>query len=139
MLLNKHHLGMLHTADFLAGEGDYRQLGLSCEARKSIIREFFSPIKKHAHTGIVVGVDADSFRNITKDVKKHIRPEVFCFQRVIKLVSLIIKDWEARLGWSDPEPYQLFFDDAEDYAMKVYKFLCMLRRVDSVARDRIGC
>jgi hypothetical protein len=88
---------------------------------------------------ITVGVDAECVRRLTKETRKHTRHEVFFFQRVIKIVSLITKIWEQLLGWTEPEPYQFFFDDAEACSMKVYKFLCMLKLADSDARNRIGC
>jgi hypothetical protein len=131
-LLKKHNLPYLHAADFMAGEGVYSGLHLDRPKRLAIIKEFFSPIRKHVHSGFGVGVEAKHFREIVGDVRKRARPETFCFQRVMKLVSTRLAEW-------DTESYELFFDDVESYAMKVYKFICMLRRIDPTAHARISC
>jgi hypothetical protein len=119
ILLKRHGLNSFHTSDFLAGDGEYRPLGLSKERRLEVLKEFITPIRKHVLAGFGVGVDAKYFRKITNQVKKHVRPEVFCFQRIIKIIHLKLQEWEKESGYTEPEPYNLFFDDVEDYAMKV--------------------
>jgi len=117
LLLEKHHLRSLHTADFLAGEGDYKELDLKRNAREAILQEFIGAVRKHLPAGFGVGIEAAHFRDITKNEKKRIKPEVFCFQRILRLVTEKLREW----GFN--EDYQLFFDDAEHYAMKLYSFL----------------
>jgi hypothetical protein len=131
ILLKKHGITSFHTSDFMAGEGPYKSLALTREARVTVLKEFMSPIRKHIHSGFGVGVDAKRFREITKDVKKHVRPEIFCFQRIMRLVSIRLGDWNV-------DNFELFFDDNKDYSMKVYKFICMLEEIDPIARNRIS-
>ena len=121
----------------MAGEGEYKPLNLWRADRVNVLKEFMSPIKKHINTGLGVGVrDAKRFGEITQGIKKHIRPEVFCFKQVIKLVAQRMEEWEKEFGWTEPEPYQLFFDDVEDYTMKIYRVLCMLKKADPFARKK---
>jgi hypothetical protein len=132
LLLDKHHIASLHTADFLAGEGEYKKLKLEIPEREAVIKEFIGAIRKHIPAGIGVGIDTAHFRAITSSERKRIKPEVFCFQRILKLVTLRLREWKI------DEPYHLFFDDVEHYAMKLYSFLCDLKRIDPEARKQIS-
>jgi hypothetical protein len=131
LLLGKHKLASLHTADFLAGQAEYRKMGLDQTARHSIIQEFIGAIRKHLPAGFAVGIDAAHFRGILADQRKRIKPEVFCFQRILRLVTEKLREWQIA------DDYDLFFDDVPHYAMKLYSFLCDLKHIDSEARDRI--
>jgi hypothetical protein len=132
LLLDKHHLPSLHTAEFLVGEGAYKKLNLKREAREAILKEFIGAVRKHLPAGFGVGVEAVHFREITQHENKRIKPEVFCFQRILRLVTEKLREWNFN------DDYQLFFDDVEHYAMKLYSFLCDLKRIDPDARSRIS-
>jgi hypothetical protein len=131
LLLKKHHLNSMHTADFLAGQAEYRKLELDQTAKTSILQEFIGAIQKHLPAGFAVGIDAGHFRTLLEGEQKKIKPEVFCFQRVLRLVTERLREWQVT------DDYDLFFDDAPHYAMKLYSFLCDLKRIDSEARNRI--
>jgi len=131
ILLAKHRLASLHTADFLAGESEYKNLGKERPEREAILSEFIGTIRKHIPAGFGVGVDAAHFRAITNIEKKRIKPEVFCFQRLLRLLTEKLREW------SISDEYDLFFDDVEHYAMRLYSFLCDLKRIDPDARNRI--
>jgi hypothetical protein len=99
LLIEKHHLTSLHTAEFLAGAGDYKKLSLDRPAREAILQEFIGTIRKHLPAGFGVGVEAAHFREITKNETKRVKPEVFCFQRILRLVTEKLREWNIVEHW----------------------------------------
>jgi hypothetical protein len=136
VLLKKHRIPYLHVADFIASEGIYKKLGWQDKAKKCLVPcvldDFIDVVCRHTILGIGIGMDAKKYREITKDVKKRAKPEVFCFERIIGGALAILDVWK----WE--EPICMVFDDSEAYSMKAYANLCEVKKRRPEIKDRIG-
>ncbi|QIQ85295.1 DUF3800 domain-containing protein [Erythrobacter sp.] len=83
--LDEHGMSVLHTSDFLAGEGEYRELSHSYEDRLDILSEFMDIIRDEIDCGIFSAINAGEYRNTLKDAKKKLKPEEFLFRRILRL------------------------------------------------------
>jgi hypothetical protein len=65
-------LERLHTSDYLSAEGEYAALKdtTSYQARVSVVKKFIAIIQKHILCGIAVGIEANIYLDLFKDVKK---------------------------------------------------------------------
>ena len=110
ILLNKHRIKRLHTADFLTAKSseyaEYADDKCSHQRRVDILREFFVPIRKHILCAFIVAVDILAYRFVFESVRKKLSPDMFCF---IRLMNLIMRHMEM---WTDPFPLNLVFDDS---------------------------
>ncbi len=125
VLLAKYRIPYLHLADFIASQGVYEELGWREKEKNSQISpaldDFIGVIRRHTLAGIGVGLAARTYRDITKDARKKEKPEVFCFEGVLRLAIERLKKW----NWD--EPICLIFDDSRDYSMKAYSNLWEVR------------
>lgn len=135
-LCRKHRIPYFHTTDFIGSNGVYEELGWKNSELNDLIPqvldEFISVIRKHKITGIGVGLAGRHFREITRTVAKREKPEVFCFERVLRLVVERLDKW----GWH--EPVCMIFDDSEAYSMKAYANLCEIKDRNPDLRKRVA-
>jgi hypothetical protein len=136
LLYEKYKIPYLHLADFIAARGVYEELGWK-EPRKNCpidgaLDDFISVIRRHTIAGVGVGVDASAYRKILKDVKKREKPEIFCFERVLRLAI----DWLDSIDMRDP--IVMVFDDPRDYAMKAYANLWEIKDRNPEVKRRIA-
>jgi hypothetical protein len=128
-LLVKYKLKSLHLADFMHMTGQYSGLRWSERKIDKVLKEFIGIIRRHTIAGIGVGLDAKAYRVIAKSSKKRISPQVFCFERVLKLTINRLAKW----NWV--QPVCMIFDDSESYSMACYHSYCDVRRIHPEAKD----
>lgn len=121
-LLEKHSLHAMHTADFLAGEAEYRDLKWSEDKKQAVLSEFIKVIRERTLAGFAVGLDSRAYREITAGVEKRKKPHVFCFERILRLVK------DRLTAWGYPGNVAMVFDDIEAYAMQCYHAYCVIKQ-----------
>ena len=74
------------TKDFVCIYEDlgWKQLENREDKISEALTDFISVIRRFTISGIGVGLDVPPYLEITKDAKKREKPEVFCFERVLK-------------------------------------------------------
>lgn len=135
-LLRKHQIPYMHTADFLSAEGEYAELGWKDKEKNeiipSVVSEFIELIRRYMVFGIAIGLDAKKYREITNGCRKRPKPEVFCFERLLR----------GSMGFANAiqenAPLCLVFDDSRDYSMKAYANLCEVQQRHPEIKKRIG-
>lgn len=136
LLRVKYDIPFLHLTDFISSRGIYDELGWKEPAKNSLIEmaldDFINVIRRHTIVGIGVAIHAPTYRRILKDVKKKEKPEVFCFERVLRLSI----DWLNSIDMTDP--VVMVFDDSRDYSMKAYANLCEIKDRHPDLRRRIA-
>lgn len=105
--LEEHGLEGIHTSDFLAGNGEYRSLGWDWERRLSVLSEFMDIIRDEVSMGIACTVNAGEYRHLLKDSKKKMKPEEFCFHRILIMSFNYMKDVKSN------ESLTVWLDDSE--------------------------
>lgn len=83
-LLNKFNLDIMHTSDFLAGQGEYRDINLSYEDRIDILREFLDVIREETQCGVFCAIHAHEYRDVLSHTKKKLKAEEFLFRRIMR-------------------------------------------------------
>jgi hypothetical protein len=138
-LLNKYNLPpetnakYLHTAEFMAAEGNYSSFKcLGKNGRIEIIKEFILVIRRYIEFGIAVAVDSAAYLDYKKNNKdKDIKdPRQFCLYRVIKLLMT------ANHLINDGEIVSIVCDEHHS-AMHLYGAFASLRK-DEILRNRLG-
>ncbi|HEY1648667.1 MAG TPA: DUF3800 domain-containing protein [Terracidiphilus sp.] len=136
VLLKKHQIPYLHTTDFLCAEGIYKELGWKEKEKNdlilSVINEFIDVIRCHTVFGIAIGLDAKKYREITNGYRKRPKPEVFCFERLLRKCVDIAE--EVKEG----SPLCLLFDDSKEYSMKAYANFSEVQQRHPEVKKSIG-
>ncbi len=135
-LLDKYDIPYLHVNDFISANGIYKEKGWKGKEKGDLIPQvlddFIEVVRRHTIIGIGIGIAAKHYREITKDVAKKSKPEVFCFERVIGGVMKILEE----MKWN--EPICMIFDDSEQYAMKAYANFSEIKKRRPEIKNRIG-
>lgn len=106
-LLEKHSIDVMHTSDFLSGQGDYRHLNHTYERRLEILSEFLDVIREETECGIFAAVSAGEYRKVLKTAKKKLQPEEFLFRRILNRSFEFMKDSKS------VETIGFWFDDSD--------------------------
>ena len=138
VVLKKYSIPYLHLADFMGSWKIYEELGwkklVNRESKiNDALTDFISVIRRFTIAGIGVGLDIPPYLEITKNAKKRDKPEVFCFERVLRLAIGRLNKW----GFHE-EPLCMIFDDNKDYAMKCYSNLWEIKTRTPELRNRIA-
>jgi hypothetical protein len=135
-LLRKYEIPYMHLADFIASKNVYEELGWKDRTKSDQINQalddFIMVIRRHTLAGIGVGLAAKKYREIMKGVRKKEKPEVFCFERALRLVMDRMKKW----NWE--ESICLIFDDSRDYSMKAYANLWEVKDRNPEVKQRVA-
>lgn len=114
--LRKHKLPFIHTADFLARQGDHPDAPDQYEERCAILGEFVSLIRQRVLAGFVADIDVSAYEIATSDIKTRVKAPVLAFSRLLRLA----------LDFLDNESYPgllpLMLDDDPQYAMRCYQY-----------------
>lgn len=106
-LLKKYSLKVIHTSDFLSGQGEYRNLNIDFNRRLLILNEFMDVIRDEVECGFSCSIDAGEYKSVLINEKKKLKPEEFLFRRIIKLSIDFMS--ESRLV----EPLGIWLDDSD--------------------------
>lgn len=118
--LEEHNLEVIHTSDLLSGGGEYRELELSYERRLEILCEFMDIIRDEVSLTLVCAVNAGEYRDALKDARKKLKPEEFCFHRILRMSFDYMKDVKS------PESLTVWLDDSEKTSSR---FLAIWTRI----------
>ncbi len=105
--LEEHNLDVIHTSDFLSGEGEYRDLGLCYEERLEILSEFMDIIRDEVSFAIACAINAREYKDVLKEAKKKMKPEEFCFHRILRM------SFDYMIDSKSPESLTFWLDDSE--------------------------
>ncbi|MFZ0802203.1 MAG: DUF3800 domain-containing protein [Terriglobales bacterium] len=128
-LLLKHGISWVHMRDLIPLQGEYAKLGWDTTKRDEVLADFIKAIKISELTGFGVGIDADAWREIPKQVtKKHGNAQEFCFVRVLRQIV-------DRLKIAGPADHvSIHFDSDQHYTPARFKRFSEVKERDEVAR-----
>lgn len=123
-LLEKYSIPYLHLSDFLSSWDIYKDWKNYPDRKEKIrhaIDDFCNVVSRYTFCGVGIGIDTVAYKNITASVEKREKPEVFCFERVLRRVIECLNEWK----WD--EKILIVFDDNKKVAMKQYSRLCEIK------------
>jgi len=147
ILLGKYGLTAIHMREIMSPQGRSPAASWEMPRKLGMLTDFIWLIRKHVHAGFACGLNARNFRETMEVVqgealkggyKLHqFQPQTFCFARVAR-IAMNYYDELAKMEICSPnETLALVFDDAENYAMKCYSYLCKIKKMVPAAKERI--
>jgi hypothetical protein len=86
-VLLTHGISWLHMKDFMADKDEYEALRWDWPKKRAVLEDFIGAIRAAGLIGFGVGLDADEWRKVPKDVtKKQGDAQQFCFARIMRMI-----------------------------------------------------
>lgn len=131
-LLKKHGLGVMHTSDFLSGQGEYRKLEWPYEQRLNVLREFMDVIREEIQCGVFCAINAGEYRSVLSHAKKKLKPEEFLFRRVLK------RSFEYMAEIKSVESIGFWFDDSNMTSSRFLSIYASTKKTWKWASSMLG-
>jgi len=127
--LLKYNISQVHMRDLIPLQGEYKELGWDYAKRDGVLREFIGLIKGSNLVGLGVGVDANAWRKIPKEItKEYGNTQEFCFARILRMLV-------DRLKKSVPgERVNIMFDCDPEFCPSRFRRWLDIKARDPVAR-----
>lgn len=120
--LKEHKLEGIHTSDFLSGKGEHRDLGLTYEQRLEVLGEFMDIIRDEVSMGLACAVHATEYRYALQASTKRLKPEEFCFHRLLLMSFDYMRDTKSQ------ESLTVWFDDSEKTSSRFLNIWTRIKR-----------
>jgi len=126
--LVKHNISCIHMKDLIPIQGEYKKLGWDVLKRNEVLTDFIDIIKDTDLIGVGVGVDANTWRTLPKELtREHGNAMEFCLQRVSRLIV-------DRLSKAAPRDLlSLIFDCDIEFASRRFNIFSWVREHNAVA------
>lgn len=132
-VLGAKGMEFLHTSDFLAANGDHRNLRDDLRsdrnARLAVLRDLGSLIPHYAMAAIIVGVDAVALKAALAGEKLSLSADLLAFHRAVQLIH------DSMSAAGVDEPVTLCVDDNQATAMRMYGLWRAAKKKHAWARE----
>lgn len=128
-LLMRHGISCVHMKDLMQDQGEYAALKWDWPKKKAVLEDFATVIKMFQLIGFGVAVDADSWREIPKEITRvQGDAQLFCFLRILRMVG-------NRMKISCPDDFAaICFDCDTNYTPARFQRFLGVREYDPDAR-----
>lgn len=131
-LLRKYGLNVIHTAEFLSGNGLYRDFHHDYEMRLAILQEFMDVVRDEVQCGVFCAIDAGEYRETLAHAKKKLKPEEFLFRRILK------RSFEYMIEIRSIESIGVWLDDSDLTSTKFLSIWARTKRVWKLEKSMLG-
>lgn len=129
--LLRYGISNIHMRSLIPLQGDYKDLGWDTEKRNAVLADFIKIIRETGPVGFGVGVDANYWRQIRKQLPEDASVQKFCFARILKMVI-------TRLQRAAPREFvMMVFDADREFAATRFNTLSEILAMDATVRQYI--